>query len=272
MDNINDYISEGKNRMDNSDYTTAIEFFQEVLKIDHENETALLCIAESYHKKGDIYNAKKCYYRVLSNNPEQTEAFNGIKCLAFNVVPEAIDVTQEGPEMDSEKDFRVANWGDSLQIVQKREGETNLVQSPDIYAFSGTIASFPCTVLYGFTDNKLTIGKYIFNIEHSNLNDYMYDYHELVDLLTSKYGNPSRGGKNNAVWFDDLYKDDYSNWGRAISYGDLAFDATWETPDTEILCQLSGDNYKIKLVIQYVGKNFSQLREAASKKEKMKGL
>lgn len=147
-----------------------------------------------------------------------------------------------------------------------------MVQKSDIYAFSGTVASLPCTVLYGFTDDKLTIGKYIFNIEHSNQNDYIYDYEELVDLLTSKYGKPTHGGKNNAVWFDDLFRDDYSDWGRAISYGHLAYDTSWETPDTEILCQLSGDNYEIKLVIQYVGKNFSQIREAASKKDKMRGL
>ena len=108
--------------------------------------------------------------------------------------------------------------------------------------------------------------------EHYDEDDYIYDYEELVDLLTSKYGKPTHGGKNNAVWFDDLFRDDYSDWGRAISYGHLAYDTSWETPDTEILCQLSGDNYEIKLVIQYVGKNFSQIREAASKKDKMRGL
>ncbi len=274
MDNINDYLSEGQSRLAKSDYLTAIEFFQVALEMEPENEEALLGAAFAYQKQGNIIKAKKCYYRVLSNDPEHAEALKGIEALISNGNHETIENTTEETEkeMDAEKDFRVANWGDPYQLVQKREGEANLVQKSDIYAFSGTVASLPCTVLYGFTDDKLTIGKYIFNIEHSNQNDYIYDYEELVDLLTSKYGKPTHGGKNNAVWFDDLFRDDYSDWGRAISYGHLAYDTSWETPDTEILCQLSGDNYEIKLVIQYVGKNFSQIREAASKKDKMRGL
>lgn len=272
MDTINDYISEGKNRMENSDYTTAIEFFQEVLKVDHENEEALLCIAKSYHKKGDLYNAKKCYYRVLSNNPEQTEALNGIKCITLNAAPESNDETTEEVDMDSEKDFRVANWGDSKLLVKKLERKPNAFDEGDYISFSDEVALLPCTVIYSFTDDKLSGGMYGFNIEHSNDNKYMDDYEELVDLLSNKYGEPIRGGKDNAIWHDDFYQDDYSRWGLAISLGQLVFLSSWETPHSEISCILSGDNYEIKLSILYKSKQFSEEDAKNKKQNKLKGL
>ena len=222
-----------------------------------------------------LFKAKRHLFRVLSNDPNHEEALNHIRTIVFDGYskPNEVNKEEEKEEIDDvDKDFRVAMWGDSLQLIEKREGETNLAQGQDIYAFFGNVASLPCTILYAFTDNKLTMGKYIFNVDHSNKNDYIYDYEELVDLLKSKYGKPAHGGKNNAVWFNDLYKDDFSDWGMAISCGHLAYDATWETPDTEILCQLSGDNYQINLVIQYVSKNLSKLREEGSKKNKMRGL
>lgn len=272
MDNINDYISEGKKRIKNSDYTTAIEFFQEVLKIDHENEAALLCIAESYHKKGDIHNAKKCYYRVLSNNPEQTDALNGINNLVFKGILELEESTKEESEMDPDKDFRVANWGDSKQLIKQLERRSDVIDEGDYLSFNDEVALLSCRVIYSFTDDKLSGGMYGFNIEHSNDNKYMDDYEELVDLLSNKYGEPIRGGKDNAIWHDDFYQDDYSHWGLAISLGQLVFLSSWETPNSEISCILSGDNYEINLSILYKSKQFSDEDAKCKKQNKLKGL
>lgn len=272
MDNIKDYLSEGKSRLIKSDYLTAIEFFQVALEIEPENEEALLGAALAYQKQGNIIKAKKCYFRVLSNDPEQSDALRGIKSLVSNGIQEVIGTAKEETEMDSDKDFRVANWGDSKQMVKKLEGKPDVLNEADCYVFSDKVALLPCTVFYSFIDDKLSRGTYIFKIEHSNRNKYIDDYEELVDLLTSKYGKPTEGGKDNAIWINDLYRDDYSDWGRAISIGHLAFLSTWETHNTVINCMLNGDNYEIKLAILYNSKEFSEAEDKNKKQNKMKGL
>lgn len=273
--NKEEYLKKGKDAFESKRLNHAIEYFQAVLDEEFENEEANMGLALVYLEMDNLFKAKRHLFRVLSNDPNNEEALNHIRTIVFSGNMISNDVIQEEDTEEveeGEKNFRVANWGDSFQKVERLEGAANLINTPGLYAFEGEVASMPCTVLYSFTDNKLSMGKYIFNVNHSNNNDYIYDYEELVDLLSNKYGNPTSGGKDNAIWLDDLFRDDYSGWGTAIASGQLVFDAAWDTPETEVLCQLRGDNYEISLVIQYVSKNLSKLREETSKKNKMRGL
>lgn len=272
MDNINDYINEGNNRMAKADYSTATEFFQVALEIDPENEEALLAIASAYKMQGNIVKAKKSLYRVLSNNPEHTMALQGIEELVSNS-NNYVANSNSSMGRDPDCDFRVAKWGETKEAIMKKEGETNLVpNNPDIYAFNGNIAGMKCLVAYFFTNNQLTMAKYIFEEEHSNSNLHIDDYTQLVRLMTEKYGKPIEGGENNMVWFNDLYRDNFEDWGFAISMGHMAMDATWETAKSDILVQLSGENYEIKLIVQYIGREFKEKRQEKSKEDNMKWL
>jgi len=87
----------------------------------------------------------------------------------------------------------------------------------------------------------------------------MDDYKNLKDILMEKYDKPI---VDKIEWKNDLYKEDKSEWGFAISVGDLVYDTRWEANDTEICLRLSGDNYKIYLVLRYDSK---ELKEWASK-------
>lgn len=110
------------------------------------------------------------------------------------------------------------------------------------------IVGLPAAVVYCFDDDqKLWRGAYNFSgIEHTNKNLYLDDYYKIVDGLTKVYGSTS---KNEPYWSDDLYKDNPDDWGFAVSFGDVSFVAEWETPETDILVVLSGDNYKIRLTL-----------------------
>jgi hypothetical protein len=92
-----------------------------------------------------------------------------------------------------------------------------------------------------------------FNHEHTNKNDFIWDYEQLKELLSEKYGEPNF---DNVSWEDDLYKDDKSKWGFAISIGDVRMACSWEIEDTSIRLILHGENYEISFVLMYHGKKY----------------
>ena len=54
-----------------------------------------------------------------------------------------------------------------------------------------------------------------------------------------------------------------------ISVGHLAYGNSWETPNTKISLMLSGDNYKIQLVLSYTSKELEEwVKQTEEKKAK----
>lgn len=84
-------------------------------------------------------------------------------------------------------------------------------------------------------------------------------------MLIKKYGKTILD--NDQKWFNDLYKDDYQQWGFAISLGHLSYNSSWRTPKTKIDLVLSGDNYEISLVIEYTSNQFKGMEEKMNEQE-----
>ena len=63
---------------------------------------------------------------------------------------------------------------------------------------------------------------------------------------------------------------DEQSRGLAISIGDLAYGASWETSTTKIDLMLSGDNYKIKLILSYISKELEEWVKQTKEKEASK--
>jgi hypothetical protein len=159
---------------------------------------------------------------------------------------------------ESKTDFRVAKWGDSKEEVMAKEGKTDLSGSPDIYMFYDTVAGLSCVVGYVFTDDKLTMAKYLFQQKHTNKNDYIEDYNKLVGLLTKKYGEPY---SNSPFWKNTLYKSDPSQYGFAISCGHLLYSASWDLETTELVVRLTGENFDISFQVQYLSKKYKNAQK-----------
>lgn len=170
---------------------------------------------------------------------------------------------------NTKKDFRVAKWGDSKKTIMEYEGQVDKYDSDKLYVFTSSLAGMSCDVAYIFTDDKLTMAKYIFNEEHTNKNDYISDFRKIVKLMTEKYGEPSW---DSPEWRNSLYKDDPEDYGFAVSLGHLIYSAGWFTKKTDISVYLTGENYEISLTIQYVSKKYKQLRENQSKKQDLDNL
>lgn len=60
--------------------------------------------------------------------------------------------------------------------------------------------------------------------------------------------------------------------GLAISIGDLAYGASWETSTTKIDLMLLGDNYKIKLILSYISKELEEWVKQTKEKEASKNF
>jgi hypothetical protein len=158
--------------------------------------------------------------------------------------------------------FRKAVWGATKEYVMEIESNELLQEEPDALFYDGNVAGFDCLIIYIFANNHLVRGKYSFTHQHANANEFIGDYEILKDLLTKKYGRPR---KAEVIWLDDLWRDDPSGWGVAISSGGLVYYAEWVTDATDITLILNGDNYEINLAIEYVSKKLghieNQIRE-----------
>jgi len=156
------------------------------------------------------------------------------------------------------QDFRNANWGMTYSQVKSSESAKLVKESSDLLAYQTTLADFDAFVLYIFAGGKLTRTQYKIIETHTNKNDYISDYNTLKELLQKKYGNTTGDEK---IWKNELYKDDLSEWGFAVSLGHLVYYATWKTAKTDVILSLSGENYEIETVIEYSSTELGKLED-----------
>ena len=160
---------------------------------------------------------------------------------------------------ESEKfHFRKTNWGWAKNQVLNAEEQSPEHKEDNVLIFNGTISRLECKVIYVFSFNKLVRTKYHIVENHSFLTQYIIDFETLRDLLIKKYGKCKN---DNQFWNDDLYKDEYSEWGTAISIGHLTYLAEWSNKETDIHLILTGDNYEINFSIEYSSRDLSGLEE-----------
>lgn len=169
------------------------------------------------------------------------------------------------PMKDTGFDFRKFKWGDSKEKIISIEKKPNLITGVNqLYMFNDNIASMNCQVAFIFTNNKLSMGKYIFSPVHTNENNCIEDYDRIVALLSEKYGIPE---SNTSKWNNSLYINDKEKYGFAVSLGYLTYNAEWETEITDIKTALYGENYKTTLLIQYKSKKYEQQQDQIQKKK-----
>lgn len=167
------------------------------------------------------------------------------------------EVETETEQPVSIDNFRGYKWGTSMDDIVADEIKNDMVDGVD-YFFddnmlvftNGSVAGYDTLIVYEFDKSgKLIYGSYSLTEEHSNKTDYYDDFCDLAELYTEKYGQPI---SDKVDWKDDLYKDDPSDWGMAISVGHVKFYKIWEDPDGNYIgMTLSGDNYKIYTSILY---------------------
>jgi hypothetical protein len=155
-------------------------------------------------------------------------------------------------------DFRKTNWGMSKDQVKNSEAYGLLQEESNILAYNGNLAGYDCIIGYIFTNNILVRAKYIIMESATNTNNYDSDYNTFKSFLTKKYGQPLKDEK---TWNNDLYKDNYSNWGHAILIGHVTYFSYWETENSLIALSFLVQNNDVSIGIEYSSKKHKDLEE-----------
>ncbi|HCO48816.1 MAG TPA: hypothetical protein DIT55_05120 [Spirochaetaceae bacterium] len=168
------------------------------------------------------------------------------------------------------KDFRSINWGMNRDQIKAIEKEKILLETEKYVAYETKVSGFPVWLVYNFINDKCVNSRYMIKVEHANDTLFVDDYKKLKSLLIKVYGNPI---EDETIWKDDLYKDDETEYGMALSIGDLFYYTNWENDKTFISLELGGDNYEIDhFIIFYDSKEFSSLAEEKKAEEETEGL
>jgi hypothetical protein len=175
------------------------------------------------------------------------------------------EYVKEVPKDSIHFDFRRTNWGMTKEQVKSTESGKLTQEDDDLLIYDGMTSGMDVFICYIFVDNKLTRSKYIYSTQHTNENDYIIDFKNIKESITQKYGIPKI---DDIHWRDELYKDDPSQWGFAVSLGHLIYNATWETETTVMGLLLRGENYEINLSLEYKSKLLASLEKEFRQKEK----
>ncbi len=112
------------------------------------------------------------------------------------------------PRLLVQPDFRNAVWGmtqaqvmatekDHPAEVRESDGEVIVKYDPvDAAEVGGRL-------IYIFANDKLVRAKYISNASHSELNDFIVDFHAVEPVLLAKYGKAS---EERAIWDNDEFQ------------------------------------------------------------------
>lgn len=165
--------------------------------------------------------------------------------------------------------FRKTKWGMSIAQVKSSEPLEVMKEDKNLLGYNTTVIGKDVLLLYMFVNNQLVRARYGLAVSHTNKNDYIGDYNDFKEILTKKYGKPKQ---DETLWKNDLYKDDYSDWGFAISLGHLIYLSSWETQDTGIGNMLMGENHKIFCIVEYTSNNLKEIEKKAKEKKALEAF
>ena len=165
--------------------------------------------------------------------------------------------------------FRSSRWGDSQSQVKSVESGEVLAEDPTVLVYETNVADFPVNLAFGFVNGLLSTGIYGFTQKHVHDGDYLHDFDTIRDLLIVKYGKPASVDE---YWANELYRDDTTQWGMAVSCGHYSKFVTWADSGTEIVLQITGDNYEIRLSLIYKSKQLKPLVLAQRQEKLLAGL
>lgn len=147
-------------------------------------------------------------------------------------------------------DFRTVRWGMSIPEVKKKETAKLLKESSTELEYEAEFLGYTCKVLYYFTSSKLQRAEMLISQDHTDPAKYYKDYEKLIKFLNPLYGSPVSDQKD---WKNDMYKNDRSRYGFAISIGFLTCKTVWNNKRSQVSLNISGGNHKIKTNLEYIG-------------------
>ena len=171
----------------------------------------------------------------------------------------------------AQSDFRKAVWGMTQSQVRVTEPAppTAVDQTTESLVLrydSQRLGALDCSLLYIFNKDRLVRAKYLFDSEHTELNDFIRDFKAIEPLLIEKHGKPST---ERAIWEDDSTQLEPKSYldqdraspasilpsdplvGLAVSLGHLSLYAQWNAARTIVVHALSGRDRQVTHQVEY---------------------
>ncbi|WP_128547854.1 hypothetical protein [Larkinella soli] len=142
------------------------------------------------------------------------------------------------PGQPTEADLRSLRWGMHSQEVRtlERLAPIRVTDTTQIYR-QRWFYNYPATLHLDFIDDRLAGARYILTEKHIRAIDHWKDYHDIVKILSDRYGTPPG---DYWTWNVPLYKDRPERFGDAVLLGHLRRSSVWETGRSIITLEMSG--------------------------------
>ena len=145
-------------------------------------------------------------------------------------------------------DFRKVRWGMNRKEVLASETEPPVKNDGSSVEYGVQFLGYDCTVIYFFVNDLLTRASFLIRQTHVDPALYYKDYEDLKKYLTPIYGVAVA---DKCEWKNEMYRQDRSKWGFAVSLGFLSCTSQWRDSRTEITLAISGGNHQIATNIEY---------------------
>lgn len=194
--------------------------------------------------------------KVLANNKriDSVKIAMADSVAAKKVVPKAEDGAPKRISLvdvvksDTSFDFRKFRWGMEKGYVKLNENAKLIKDSENILQYEMEYLGYNCQVIYTFESNKLQKTELRILQDHVDPASYFKDYEDLKQYLSPIYG-PAESDRYR--WKNDLYKEDRSKWGFAVSIGFLTCSTVWKSKRSQIKLNISGINHLIATNLEY---------------------
>ena len=162
----------------------------------------------------------------------------------------------------AQNDFRKMSWGDSSAQLKAKYPNVNWESETDgstkVYYTDDYVGGLAAKIAYLFIENKLQVGAYLFEEEHSANNLYYDDFLSISSLLNKKYDM-----EKNESWNDTSWKGDDDYIGHALAMGNVEIEEKYEDEQTAIVHVISGDGL-IEHTLRYASMDFINSQREAS--------
>ena len=164
-----------------------------------------------------------------------------------------------GGSQGEEYDLRQLHWGMDQAQLRDAEHARLAYEDSHLLVYGTTILDRQMALEYHLGSNQFYRAVYRLAENYLMEAKYLKDYNDFKTVLGKKFG-PSL--KDEMKWHKPHLQGDPSQWGVAVSIGDLACQTVWETPRTRITLALTGGNHQIECTIEYLSKELEHLAHA----------
>ena len=164
-------------------------------------------------------------------------------------------------------DFRHTRWGmTQKEVISAEEKMDPVERTENMIKYKTQILEKNVDLFYIFAQDKLIGSMYKLDDNYLNADHFIQTYFQFKQVLTKKYGTPSREITN---WLNDTHRYNIKKWGLALSLGHIQYSTVWKVPSKTIECSLREENFNILCLVQYYSVDLSHLFEEVKKEDKI---